>query len=168
MVQLTRILIITMTAGMMLSLTAFAQQRPAKGNVELACVVEKEVEVLNEDGTKVIRRVKAERVLPGDVVRYTVRYRNIGDEAAENVVINNPIPDSLVFAATEMELANALVEFSVNGGKTFGQPETLKIVEAEGTERAASPADYTHIRWQFTEAVEPGDGGQVTFRTILQ
>ncbi|MEO1421398.1 MAG: hypothetical protein AAFU66_10685, partial [Pseudomonadota bacterium] len=47
------------------------------GNIELKTVVEKETTVTNEAGQEVTQLVPVDKVIPGDVVIYTVTYTNI-------------------------------------------------------------------------------------------
>ena len=55
--------------------------------------VAKEI-VIEENGQEVAQWVEAEDIEPGQKLRYTVRYINVGDEPATEVRIENPIPTS--------------------------------------------------------------------------
>ena len=60
------------------------------------------------------------------------------------------------------------ITFSVDGGKTYADPATLTVTDASGEERPAKASDYTHIRWIFDGAIEPGTSRFVQFRARLQ
>jgi len=145
---------------------AFAQQA---GHIELKCVAESEIEVVNEKGEKEIQRVKAAKVVPGDEVIYTIYYTAIGQEDVDDIVINNPIPEHMVYkegSATGADYAN--INFSIDEGKSFDAPENLKVKDAEGNERLALANEYTHVRWMLNNSVKPGETGQVSFRALLE
>jgi uncharacterized repeat protein (TIGR01451 family) len=140
----------------------------AKGGVELRMVAEQEIEVVNDDGEKEVKRIEAAKVVPGDVVIYTIHYMNRGEEAADSVVITNPIPEHMIYKNGSASGEGTTITFSVDEGKTYDSPENLKVVAAEGKERPAQASDYTHVRWTFKESLLPEATGYVAFRAILQ
>jgi len=157
-----------MSAVMLLCAAAIASPALAAGTVELKSAVEMEVQVTNEKGEKVTKRVPATKALPGDVLIYIVSYANNGKDAAEKVVITNPVPEHMVYVLGSAAGEGAAAIYSVDGGKTFGPAETLKVQTANGVERAAQAADYTHIRWTLSRTVKPGEKGVVTFQAKLK
>jgi hypothetical protein len=42
------------------------------------------------------------------------------------------------------------------------------VVAADGTSRAAVPADVTHIRWSFSQPIAAGSGGELSFRGVVE
>jgi len=139
----------------------------AGGQVVLKAAAETEREVVADDGTVTLVRSEAARVTPGDEVIYTVFYENSGSDAATDVVITNPVPAHM--ACNEItEVDQVRITASVDGGQTFDLAANLTVVETDGAERPAELADYTHIRWSFTDSMAPGATGQVAFRAILQ
>lgn len=139
-----------------------------KGAVELKAVAEMEVEVVNADGQKEIQRVPAAKVVPGDVVIYTIYYTNNGADSAENFVITNPVPEHMAYLAKSAGGENTEITFSVDGGKSYGVPADLTISDSEGNQKAAGPSDYTHIRWMLDQPVAPGETGYVFFKAQLE
>lgn len=139
-----------------------------KGAVELKAVAEMEVEAVNDDGKKEIQRVPAAKVVPGDVVIYTIHYTNNGTEAAENFVITNPVPEHMVYLASSAEGENSEITFSVDGGNSYDVSGNLTIAGPEGKPRAAKVSDYTHIRWAMNEPVAPEKTGHVNFKAQLE
>ena len=159
-------LIIALAAtGMFGAVTASAQE---KGTVKLKCVAQKEVEVVKDDGTRVMERQPVKLVLPKDTVIYTITYQNVGKENADNVVVNNPVPDNTVYIDGSAKGEGTRIDFSVDGGKTFAAPEKLILKDKDGNERIASAAEYTHIRWVVQQPVKPGAEGTVEFKVVLK
>ena len=141
----------------------------AAPQVELAITAEKEVTV-TEDGQTVVKRAPAAETAPGETVIFTIAYANTGDEAATNVVLNDPIPAGTAYvpgSATE----KGEVTFSIDGGETYKKPSllTYEVTNPDGTKekRTASPEQYTHVRWQIPE-IPAGEKGEVSFRVKVQ
>lgn len=144
------------------STSVFAQE----GKIEVKTVVEKETIVVDETGKQNIELVAAEKVVPGDVVIYTVTYTNVADEAVENIVITNPIGENLQYVADSAFAPGANVSFSVDGGSTFAELGEL-TVDTDGVTTAARAEDLTHIRWALDGVLDPGSRGFARFRARL-
>lgn len=163
---------LTLTSVVLLTLlmagihSAWAVQE--KGEVKLTVVAEMEVEVVNADGQKEMQRVPAEKVVPGDVVIYTIEYKNNGREAAENFVITNPVPQHMVYLTGSAKGESTEITFSVDGGDSYDMPGNLTVADSEGTRAAATASDYTHIRWALNDSVAPNGTGLVTFKARLK
>ena len=153
---------IAIIAALAASTPALSQQ----GKIELKSVVEKEVRVVNDAGEEVVQLVTADKVVPGDVVIYTVTYTNVADEAVENVVITNPINTALSYVPDSAFAPGADVSFSADGGKSFAALTDL-TVERDGAPVAAGVDDLTHIRWILREPLDPGAQGFARFRARL-
>jgi len=141
----------------------------AAPQVELSIDAQKEVTV-TENGEDVVKRVPAAEAAPGETVIFTITYANTGDEAATNVVVSDPVPEGTAYvpgSATEI----GQLTFSVDGGESFKKPSllTYEVTAEDGTieKRAASPEEYTHVRWQIPE-IPAGEQGQVSFRVEVQ
>mgnify|MGYP001572107144 FL=1 len=141
-----------------------------KGAIELKSVSEVEVTVKNEKGEKEVKRVEAAKanVTPGDTVIFTTYYSNNGKEAASDIVINNPMPEHMLYIDGSAEGSGTKIEFSVDKGKSFGLPETLKVIDAKGKERTAGASDYTNIRWTLSKPLGSGGKGSVSFRAKVK
>ncbi|MBW2279320.1 MAG: DUF11 domain-containing protein [Deltaproteobacteria bacterium] len=160
--MMIRKLAIVALAALFFASTAEAKQK----HVELEAKAELEVEVVNEDGEKTIQRVPAVKVMPGEVVVYTITARNVGEEPATNVVITDPVPEHMDYTGS-VTGDGARVTFSVDGGKTYDVASALTVPVGGGS-KPAPPEDYTHIRWTFNDALEPGSAHSVEFRARLQ
>jgi uncharacterized repeat protein (TIGR01451 family) len=154
--------------GTCMVLLAAARGFAEEGMVELRTVAEVQTQVLQPDGSLDTRLVPAAKVLPGDVVAYTIEARNIGATPAERVVITDPIPEQMRFVVGSAEAAGSTVLFSVDGGMRFDAAQKLEVVEADGTRRAATPTDYTHIRFVFDDPLAPSSRRSVRFLAQLQ
>ena len=136
--------------------------------IELTSIVEQEVTLRDEQGNKIVKRVPAEKVLPGKEVIYTTRFKNNGSEPAENVIISNPVPQHTVYKLNSASGKNTQVMFSANGGKSFHFSNQLRAIAEDGSERVAEAKDYTDIRWIYQGQLQPGGEGVVEFRVVLQ
>jgi uncharacterized repeat protein (TIGR01451 family) len=162
-------LILVLLSLFLLTLTspwlAVAQE---EGSIELKSIAEVEVEDFNAEGQKVLMRIPAAKVVPGDEVIYTNTYTNVGSEAAANVVITNPVPEHMQYLSASALGPDMVITFSIDGGQTYDAPDRLMIVEADGSKRQAKPSEYTHIRWIRQKPLEPGENGQVSFKARLK
>lgn len=140
----------------------------AQGHIQLKSAAEVEKEVFNEEGKKVIQRVPAAKVLPGQEVIFTTFYENISKKVVENAVITNPVPEHMIYKENSAQGAGTRITFSVDGGKTYDAPAKLMVVDAAGRQFPARPQDYTHIRWTFESPLRSGAKGEVSFRAILK
>ena len=152
------IVLVTLTAGW-----AFAQ-----GHIQLKSVAQVEKEVFNQEGKKELKRIPADKVVPGDEVIFTTYYTNISKEVVENAVITNPIPEHMTYKPNSAQGSGAKITYSIDGGKTYNSPAKLFVYDAAGRQFPARPQDYTHIRWTFETPVPSGAKGEVSFRAILE
>ena len=134
---------------------AFAQ-------VELKTDMFKVVETQKENGTSKIEWVAADSIVPGDKVGYRISFSNKGEKPADNIVLNNPIPDNTVYVADSARGANSNILFSVDGGKQFAKPEQL-FIKVNGKKRPATDKDYTHVQWALSSALPAGKDGSVQY-----
>lgn len=159
-----------LTVLSMLALLSLQAMAADKGAIELKSVSEVEVTVKNEKGEKEVKRVEASKanVTPGDTVIFTNHYTNRGDKPASDVVLTNPVPEYMVYTDGTADGSGTKIEFSVDKGKSFAPAGKLKVRDAEGKERPATAADYTHIRWTFEGALAKGATGSVSFRAKVK
>ena len=120
--------------SVLLLIISFSAAAMAEGTVDVRTVVQKQVVTVNEDGETVRELVDADVVVPGETVFYTITFRNVGTEPADNVVITNPIADSLVYIDGSAFGPGTDIRFSADGGETFAPVDKLTVVE-DGVER---------------------------------
>ncbi len=145
------------------SANAISQEQ---GHLNVTTLVQMEEVSVGDDGERQTRLVAADTVVPGDVVIYTTTVENISDESAENVVVNNPVPEHLSYVAGSAFAPGMVIEFSVDGGATYAPAEELTVVE-DGQSRAATAEDFTHIRFVLQGQLAAGAQGIVRFRARL-
>ena len=140
----------------------------ADSPIVVKTVAEKEQVVRLADGTTQTKLVPAQPVVPGDQVVYTVTFQNVGTEAATDVAIVNPVPEHTAYVPGSAGGPGTDVQFSVDGGRTYATADQLKVRGADGTERAATAADYTHVRWVLKNALTPGAIAFARYRVVVK
>lgn len=129
--------------------------------VGIDTTVEKDAEVIDENGQASSVRVAAETVTPGEILYFTLTFSNSGDEAATNVKLDNPIPADAVFQPGSAWGENTDILYSIDGGKSFKKAANLTYQVGNET-RTASPEQYNAIRWVVGE-IPAGSSGSVGF-----
>lgn len=164
---MTRITITSVLLGILL---AAAPAIARDGEIELKAVAEIEVQVEKEDGEVEIQRrpVATAKIVPGDDVVYTITATNISDAPVGDAVITNPVPEHLTYKAGTAIGTGTEIRFSVDKGETYDVAAKLRVAESDGTVRPATPDDYTHIRWKFTQELDPGASSFVRFQATVQ
>lgn len=105
----------------------------------------------------------ATELLPGDVVRYTLRFTNVTEQPVRNVVFDNPLPRGLryVMGSADAGAEDVAIAYSIDGGQSYSaQPMVEQLVDGERVLVPAPAAMYTHVRWTLRDWVQPG--AQVT------
>ena len=103
--------------------------------------------------------------LPGDVIEYRLTFTNYQDGPISDVVLNDPIPEGLVFVPGSVtgSREDLTIEYSIDEGTSWSERPEVEVDVAGQTERRAAPPEaYTHVRWTVTGEVNPG--AQVTAR----
>lgn len=156
---------ISVLAALLLPLTV-----SAKPLVSVSMKAEKEIVVVTK-GEKGAKLVSADKVDSGEVLFYTLSFKNSGDEAAIKAVFDDPIPQGTVYMPGTAYGINADITFSIDGGSTFKKPSmlTYEVTKPDGRteKRSASPEEYTHIRWTVS-AIPSGAGGQIGFQVRMK
>jgi uncharacterized repeat protein (TIGR01451 family) len=152
---------ILLAAGVMMTSSLAAQA----AGVQLTNSVFKEVEKKTAAGKIETKLVPAGVVVPGDRMLFVMGYKNTGTKPAGNVIITNPVPSEVQYVRAQ-DGGEPVV--SVDGGKTFGNIASLIVKNPDGSSRAARASDVTHVRWQISRALTPGETGQVSFRGQLK
>ena len=148
--------------------TAFAQQPPERGSLEVQTVVQKMHEQVDANGERTTQLVPVDTAVPGDEVVYTVTFTNIGVEPAQNIRITNPIPEQMRYVSGTAFGPGTLVEYSVDGGATWGEAEALRVSTETGAQRLAEAGDYTHIRWALNTPLAAGERSFARFRAVVR
>jgi len=137
------------------------QPAAAQGTGSLTSKIELEKSTPSSDGQPPKKTyVAPDVVVPGDRVRVALTFINNGATPATGVNLVNPIPDGLLFDDTA---DTAGFGVSTDGGKTFGALAALTVPVDGAAPRRATAADVTHVRWQWPDAIAPGQSRSVAF-----
>jgi uncharacterized repeat protein (TIGR01451 family) len=112
----------------------------------------------------------ASDVLPGDVIRYTLRFTNTQEQAVQNVVFSNPVPQGLRYVpeSAAASAPSVAITFSIDGGKTYSAQPMIEVVENGERRSVPAPARmYTHVRWTVEGWIQPGAQVTAEFRAEL-
>jgi uncharacterized repeat protein (TIGR01451 family) len=116
------------------------------------------------------RGSQSQTVLPGDVLRYQLRFTNQRPGEVRGVVFTNPVPDGLRYVAGSAgaDRQDVTVEYSADGGKSFSaNPMITEVVAGKRVQKPAMPAQYTHVRWTVRGSIAPGATVTAEFRATL-
>jgi len=152
----------TISALLLLMATGFAS-----AEVQLDNKAFKVVSVTTANGAKTEKWQAPDKMLPGDKVGYQITFSNPDQEVANDIVIANPIPENTEYVSGSAKGNNTDITFSIDGGKTYAQPEQL-FVEKDGQRVQASAADYSHVRWQLKQPLTAGADGSVQYEVIIK
>lgn len=153
-------------SGLLGMFCAAAQPQPGSPPPPLVLAVLAEKLEAAADGAAVL--VPATAASPGDTLLYTVSFTNATDGPLDRVRITQAIPPGVAYTAGTAVAPGALVLFSVDGGVTFGLPAELAVTDEGGARRAATAADYTHVRWLLTAPLEARATGYARFRAEIR
>lgn len=124
----------------------------------------KAVKIVTEaDGSERTELVAPGTIVPGDRLIFGTDYANSGSEPVTNFNVTNPLPAAVRLAPD----ADPALTVSVDGGKTWGRLDELRVVAADGTARPATHADVTHVRWVLA-SIAPGEKGRLTYPAIIR
>jgi uncharacterized repeat protein (TIGR01451 family) len=138
-----------------------------KGCIELKTTAETEQEYVDEKGQKAKRLVPAGKVTPGDEVVWTITARNVCDKPAENVVVANPIPEHMSYAASSAMGVGTKITYSLDN-RGFKDAAALTVREADGSTRAARADEYRAIKWTYAAPFAPGATAFVRYRATVK
>jgi hypothetical protein len=101
---------------------------------------------------------------------YTLRFRHEGEAPIAVLQLVHALTAGEEYVPHSATGPRAEISYSVDGGHSFGRPDALRRPAEPGDpeeakERAATPADYSHIRWEIPGPHPPGLAGLVSFRT---
>jgi uncharacterized repeat protein (TIGR01451 family) len=136
-----------------IALTAMLLVAPAFAQVTAEMTASK----LAMEGRKETK-VSASEAKPGDVIEYSVVYRNRDANVARNVMATMPVPKGMEFlpkTASPME-----VMASLDGAHFAAVPLMRKVKQADGTEaeQMVPFSEYRFLRWSLGEL--PANGSK--------
>lgn len=89
------------------------------------------------------------------------------DVPAEDVVLEMPIPEHMIYVSESASNEGVQTSFSVDGGAIYSSWPELKVSEGELI-RSAEPEDVTHLKWKFTDSLPPGANGELFYEARLK
>jgi uncharacterized repeat protein (TIGR01451 family) len=150
-------------------MTAEIAQQVLRPQVKLVLQADQQVHTVDEQGKAQLawQPLAGEvTVLPQDILRYTILSANEGEGPASDLVITQPIPPEMTY---ELKTATGndgvAITYSIDGGETFVAAPLVEVVQEDGTVTLEpAPAEaYTHIRWDFADALQPEVTVQVSY-----
>ena len=143
------------------------RRRVSSAAIALKAIAEVEARV-SFNGRETTKLVPADRVVPGDEIIYTLEIRNTGGATVPAPSVVYPVPEHTRYVADSAIGPGAEVSYSVDGGRSFDQPENLEVAGPAGAPRPADAADYTHIRWQFKHGLKGKSVAFARFRAVVK
>jgi uncharacterized repeat protein (TIGR01451 family) len=107
---------------------------------------------------------------PGDTLEYIIEYTNNGDEAASGVSFMSEIPDRTELILESVWGDNCNYHFSVDDGENWSELPifTEKIVNGKTVQTEATPKEFTHVKWIYTENLEPDKSLKIGYNVIIK
>ncbi len=143
---------------------ALAQQPSLEGTMEARKII------VNKEKNEIA--VPAEKVVPRDIVEYTLRYRNTGKASARGVELVGPVPSGTAYIDDSASQGFGVSPlFSIDGGKNYQEaPVTYLAKKDDGTEeqRKATPEMITHIKWRMNEALQASEIVNTSYRVRVK
>jgi len=137
------------------------------GPLSTATIVELLDVTVGGDGREIRQFIPADRIRAGDEVYYTIRVQNPGRAPVGNVVVTKQIPFGMHYVRSSAVGPGAEIEFSVDGGESFGPPADLQVHATGQPVRRARVEDYTHLRWRLRSPLAAGASALLRFRATL-
>ena len=109
-------------------------------------------------------------LLPGDVIRYQLRFTNVTDDSIRHVVFNNQLPQGLRYmdATAGGDRDDLAIEYSIDGGASYSAQPMIEVeVDGKRVKRPAPAEMYTHIRWTIEGWLQPNAQVTAEFKAHL-
>jgi len=162
-----RTALLVLVAMLSAGFVSFATAKQNENPIKITSYAETKIKV-EENGKQIEKTVKADKILPGQLIQYITIYENTGDKAVDGVNVINPIPSQLIYNLNTAWGENSDVSHSIDGGKAWGTLESLKKKDKNGKLVAIAAGDITHIRWRNKGSLQPGEKRMVGFKVKLK
>lgn len=164
-----KLLVLIVGVFLLFSFKTNAQQD--KKELSLVMKVSKEITV-KKNGKTVTELVPVENATRGDILVYTLTYKNEGKEKLTKASFVALIPEGTSYiegSATDNGITEIL--FSIDKGTSFQKPPVkyfIKKKDGSMEEKIATPDMYTNIKWIFKKDLAPGETGEVSYKTKVK
>ncbi|MDZ7670664.1 MAG: hypothetical protein U5Q16_15030 [Gammaproteobacteria bacterium] len=155
--------------GALLVLGAWLCSAAAIAEVTLETSVRKVETTLDGSGQVKRELLATDDVVPGEELRYTIRFTNESRTAvdAERIVITNPIPEGTRYVADSAGGDGTMVEYSGDGDE-FHASEAGIAAAAETGPAGDDGASRVHsLRWTYQRELGPDESGEVYFHVRM-
>jgi len=106
---------------------------------------------------------------PGDDVEYDVVASNTGSSAALRLVPMARIPVGTAYVPGSAKGVDAIVQFSIDGGKTWSATPMVTVNTPSGPVRKkADPSAYTTVRFDRSGSLAPGAKVQYSYEVRVK
>jgi uncharacterized repeat protein (TIGR01451 family) len=166
MYKLFSFALIVLATSLIFPVTALSGQTTSE-HINVRVVAEVQTRTIDH-GRAEEKLLPADKVVPGDLVIYTLEARNEGPMSLDAPSVVQAVPAHMVYVAESATGPGAFITFSVDGGNSFDTPENLKVTAADGKMRTALAADYTNIRWQLRSLVKANSVAFLRFRARVK
>ncbi|RVU85912.1 hypothetical protein EOL70_00225 [Leucothrix sargassi] len=123
--------------------------------------------VSEKDGKKVEKKVAVTKLLPGKTVYYSTFFKNTSKTSVDGISIINPIPKTTLFIKGSAWGENSAIQYSADGGKTWGKAGEVKKKGKDGKMVVAKETEFTHIRWKHNGPLKAGTTRKTGFQVKL-
>ena len=150
--------------------SGFAGAQEAKKGLSLVMSVEKEMTV-QKDGKTLIQLIPVKKTSRGDILVYTLKYKNEEKGKLTGASFVTPIPEGTSYIDDSAAGKEMNILFSIGKGDVFRQPPVrYSVRKPDGTteEKTATPDMYTRIKWVLKKDLLPGESGTVIFKTKVK
>ena len=122
---------------------------------------------VDAQGKPAKRLVPPNKVVPGNEIIWTITATNTCAKAAEKVVVENNVPEHMVYVADSAMGAGTDIAFSLNG-RDYAKLGDLKVRDADGSTRAPRADEIKSIRWVYGSAFAANATGFVRYRAKVE
>lgn len=140
----------------------------AEAAIKVTSIAQIQIEVIGQNGKKMLKRGPVVKAVPGTEVIYTTTFENLISKPVSDIVIDNPIPNDSEYKAGSAFGKDCEILFAADGGKHYGHAEDLTVKDAEGKQRLALAKEYTNIRWIYKAQLAAGKSGEVGFSAVIK
>ena len=110
-------------------------------------------------------------ITPGDTMRYILTAANTGDAVMKNPSIVDPIPAGVEYIPLSATGANAKIQFSIDGGKTYSNwPVEYQFTNPAGkkVKKQATADMITHVKWDIKARIQPNTSRELSFQVVVK